>query len=107
MSVDLGKPSFSDHAARMERVLQESACTCQTTPGQTHADCAREARETVAFEQLEYAMAGVRLLSRAIREATERGDARAIRGLSNLRDELSADVDRLLRMTAIEAVRHG
>lgn len=106
MSVDLGKPSFSDHAARMERVLQESACTCQTTPGRTHADCAREARETVAFEQLEYALAGVRLLSHAIANAAVVGDTRAIVGLSALRDDLGRDVDRLLRLTS-EMLRRG
>ncbi|GGB19557.1 hypothetical protein GCM10011492_06760 [Flexivirga endophytica] len=57
------------------------------------------------FERLDHALAGQRLLSRAIAQATDRRDTRAMRSLSDLSNELSADVDRLLRVTS-EALRN-
>ena len=59
-------------------------------------------RERDPFAELDHAMAGVRLLSKAIASAAERGDARAITGLSDLREQLSDDVTVLLRETATE-----
>ena len=59
-------------------------------------------RDRDPFAELDHAMAGVRLLSKAIASAAERGDARAIRGLSDLREQLSDDVTVLLRETVVE-----
>lgn len=52
------------------------------------------------FDELDHALAGQRLLSKAIAEATERRDTRAMRSLSDLSHELGADIDRLLKATA-------
>lgn len=50
-------------------------------------------------DQLDDAMSGVRLLTRAILGAIERGDVRATDALSDLRADLERDVDRLLAVT--------
>lgn len=57
------------------------------------------------FAQLDHALAGQRLLSHAIAEATERRDTRAMRSLSDLSKELSGDIARLLKV-ADRLVRH-
>lgn len=70
----------------------------------------REALHTWAapdpFDQLDHALAGQRLLTKAILAAIERRDVRAIDALSNLRAELDVDVDRLLVVTD-RMVRRG
>lgn len=51
------------------------------------------------FDQLDHALAGVRLLSKAILAAIERGDVRAIDALGDLRVEMEKDVDKLIAAT--------